>query len=228
MAEKEARVRVTEVRNAVLWSDGTLTLKKLRASYPHVLKKYKGEDSDGEGKFSIVGLMPKRKRWRAARELVLERIEAVKKENKAPAKMKADNMFFRDGDAAGREECEGMWTINASEANKVSVRDSKNDKKTGKPRILVPGKDDDVIFPGCWVNMVIRPWYQNNKYGKKVNSGLVAVQHCPLTAVHEDWKGAVDDPFGTGRISEEDIDESMDSYDDDDDSDDDDDEEDGV
>src|SRR5690348_14208972 len=98
MAEKEPRVVVKEVKNAKRWSDGTISLYMLRASYPHVLDKYKGEDDDeSKAKHSIVCLMPKRKAWRAARELVLERINELMKENKQ-TKMKADNKFLRDGD----------------------------------------------------------------------------------------------------------------------------------
>lgn len=219
MAEKEPRVVVKEVKNAKRWSDGTISLYMVRASYPHVLDKYKGEDDDeSKAKHSIVCLMPKRKAWRPARELVLERINELIKENKQ-TKMKADNKFLRDGDLAGRDEYEGFWTINASESKKVSVRGADN-----KP--LKKGKDDDVIYAGCWVNVVIRPWFMNNKFGKKINAGLVAVQLVPIKVVQETWAKASDEPFGNQRVSEEEIDEDFQNYggdDDDDDYDDDDD-----
>lgn len=219
MAEREPRVVVKEVKNAKRWSDGTISLYMLRASYPHVLDKYKGEDDDElKAKHSLVGLMPKRKAWRAARELVLERINELMKENKQ-TKMKADNKFLRDGDLAGRDEYEGFWTINASELKKVSVRGADN-------RPLKKGKDDDVIYAGCWVNVVIRPWFMNNKFGKKINAGLVAVQLVPIKVVQETWAKASDEAFGNQRVSEEEIDEDFQNYggdDDDDDYDDDDD-----
>lgn len=227
MADKEPRVVVKSVKFAKLWSDGTISLYFLRASYPHVLDKYKGDDDDTKAKHSIVGLMPKRKAWRAARQLVEDRIAELMKENKQ-TKMKADLKFFRDGDQAGRDEYEKFWTINASESNKVQVRHHVRDPKTNKPKILKKGQDDDVIYAGCWVNVVIRPWFQNHvKYGKRVNSGLIAVQYVPIEKVQEVWSKASDEPFGTGRISEDEIDEDFDEYSedaDDDDYDEDDDE----
>lgn len=217
MAEREPRVVVKEVKHAKRWSDGTISLYMLRASYPHVLTKYKGEDDDdSKAKHSIVGLMPKRKAWRAARELVLERINELMKENKQ-TKLKDDNKFFRDGDRAGRDEYEGFWTINASESRAVSVRGADN-----KP--LKKGEDDDVIYPGCWVNIVIRPWYMNNKFGKKINAGLVACQLVPIEKVREVWPNASDESFGNQRVSEEELDEDFENYSDDDDDDDDEDE----
>lgn len=197
----EPRVVVKQVKNAKLWSDGTISLYMVRASYPHVLTKYKGDgDDESKAKFSIVCLMPKKKSYRAAREMVIDRINELMKENKVK-NLKADNKFLRDGDLAAREEYEGMWTINASESKKVAVRHKVRDPKTGKPKVLKAGVDDDVIYPGCWVNIVIRPWFQNNKYGKKVNAGLVAVQFAKD-----------DEPFGQTRISEDEVDEDFDDY----------------
>jgi hypothetical protein len=218
-ANTEPRVVLESVRNAKLWSDGTISLFCVRASYPHVLEKFAGKKGETP-KHSIVVLIPKRKKWNAAYELVQKRIAELMKENKQK-KLRSEHKFLRDGDDAGKEEYEGFWTVNASEANMVDVRDNKRDPKTGKARILEKGKDDDVIFAGSWVNVVIRPWFMNNEHGKKVNAGLIAVQHVPIEKVREQWKAASDDPFGTGRISKEEVDEDFDDYTDDDDGDDD-------
>jgi hypothetical protein len=210
MADREPRTVVKEVANAKRFSDGTILLLNVRASYPNVLRRYKGDD-DGEGKFSIVGLMPKKKAYRPARDLINERIEELMKEAKVK-NLKADNKFFRDGDQAGRDEYEGMWTVNASEQRPPRVRDNKADPKTGKPKVLKAGEDEDRIYPGCWVNVLIRPWFMNNKFGKKVNAALVAVQFVKD-----------DEPFGQGRISDDEIDGDLADYVEDADDDDDDD-----
>lgn len=196
----EPRTLVKEVPHAKLYSDGSIFLEGVRCSYPHVLTKYKGEDDDGKGKHSIVLLLPKKKAYRAAREMIAERIAELMKENRVK-NMKEDNKFLRDGDASGKEENEGHWTVNASESKKVIVRDNKRDPSTGKPRVLKLGEDDDRIYGGCFVNTLIRPWFMNNKFGKKVNAGLVAVQFA------KDGE-----PFGQNRISEDEVDEEMDNY----------------
>ena len=59
-----------------------------------------------------------------------------------------------------------------------------------------------MIYAGCWVNILIRPWWQNSaKWGKRVNAGLTAVQF-----VRDD------EPFGQGRITSEDVDETFDEF----------------
>jgi hypothetical protein len=214
----EPRTVVKEVPYAKLYSDGTIFLggeEGLRCSYPHVLTKYKGDDDDAKAKHSIVLLIPKKKKFRPARELITEVINGLMKENRVK-NLKADNKFLRDGDLSAKEENEGNWTVNASESKKVIVRDNKRDPKTGKPRVLKPREDDDRIYGGCFVNALIRPWFMNNKYGKKVNAGLVAVQFM------KDGE-----PFGQGRIPEDEVDAEMDNYaEDDEDYDDDDDDDD--
>lgn len=214
-ANDEPRTLVKEVPFAKLYSDGTIFFEGLRCSYPHVLTKYKGDDDDAKAKHSIVLLLPKKKSYRPAREMVIDRINELMKENRVK-NLKADNKFLRDGDLSAKEENEGNWTVNASESKKVIARDNKRDPKTGKPRMLKVGVDDDRIYGGCFVNALIRPWFMNNKYGKKVNAGLVAVQFA------KDGE-----PFGQNRISEDEVDEEMDNYaEDDEDADDDDDDDD--
>lgn len=40
----------------------------------------------------------------------------------------------------------------------------------------------DKIYSGCYVNAKIRIWPQANKYGKRVNANLIAVQYVPRAA----------------------------------------------
>jgi len=199
MPTTEARTIVKKVDHAALYSDGTILIQGVRASYPHVFAPYKGDnDTTGNGKYGIVALMPKGAEYRAAKDLIRDRINELMRENKVEA-LKADNKFLRDGDQAAKAEYAGMFTINASEVRRPAVRGNKRDPKTGKPVVLVPGKDDDVIYAGAWVNVLIRPWFQNNQYGKKVNAGLAAVQF-----VRDD------EAFGQGRISDDAIDSTFD------------------
>jgi hypothetical protein len=37
-------------------------------------------------------------------------------------------------------------------------------------------EEDGVIYAGCWVNTTVRLWVQDNKWGKRVNAELRAVQ----------------------------------------------------
>lgn len=200
-----AREVVKRVKNAVLYSDGLIRIDRIRFSYPHLKKAYAGDDG-GEPKYGLVGLLPK-DTHKAAKKLCDERIAEILSENKVKA-IPADKKFIRDGDESGKEENEGMWTVSARESRRPSLRDRQGE-------VVEPEDADEYFVGGYWGSMLIRPWWQNHKkYGKRVNAGLVLVQY---------WKK--DDTFGEGRISDEELDDMMESYDDDDDSYDDDDDE---
>lgn len=202
---KERRTVVKKVKHATLYSDGTIRLENVRASYPHVCQAQENTAEDGSKTFSysIQGLMPK-ETHRAAKDLCKEVIDGILKTNKIKA-VAADKKFIKDGDSMAKEETEGMWVISTRESNRPMLRGNKNDPATGKPRKLDPVRDRDVIYGGCYVNILIRPWFQNNKYGKRVNAGIAAVQF------YKDGE-----PFGTGRIRDEDVDDTFEGEDGDD------------
>lgn len=195
--ERAPRTVVKEVPHCRLYSDGTILLIGIRFSHPHVFKPYKGKDDTGDGKFSMVGLMPRTPEYYPARDIMRNRINEIMAENKCPV-LNPANKFLRDGNQRpDRPEMLGNYTINASERKKTIVRSNKKDPKTGKAKPLT-ADDADEIYGGAWGNMLIRPWWQDNTYGKKVNAGLVAVM-----------KTRDDEAFGTGRISEDEVDESF-------------------
>ncbi|MAK72053.1 MAG: hypothetical protein CMF19_08430 [Idiomarinaceae bacterium] len=186
----------------VLYDDGLIRIDGVRFSYPHLKKPYAG-DGDGEAKFGVVGLLPK-KGNEAAKKLIDTRIAKLLKENKVKA-LASDKKFVRDGDESGKEEYEGHWTISARETRKPPLRNSSGET-------VEPDDVEDLFQPGYWGSILIRPWYQNNSYGKRVNAGLSSVQ-----VICED------ETFGEGRISDEELDDIYESWDDDGDFDDDDD-----
>lgn len=186
-----AREIKKKVKNAILYTDGLIKVSGVRFSYPHLDKPYKG-DGDGEAKFGLVGMMPKATH-KAAYGLVQERIDELLKENKVK-KLPADKLFLRDGDDSSRDEYEDHWTISARETRRPPLRDRQN-------QVVEPEDAKDVFQPGFWGDILIRPWYQNNKFGKRVNAGLSSVQFVRK-----------DETFGEGRISDEDLDDAFEDY----------------
>lgn len=184
---------VTRVSNAVLYSDGLIRVDNVRASYPHLAKPYAGKRDDGSpGKptFSIVGLLPK-DTHKAAKDLCVKRIQQMMDEHKVP-KLAADKKFIRDGDLSDKAEYEGMWTVSAREERRPAVRGPGN-------RVLTPEEIPDIIYAGCYVSILLRPWFQKSEeYGKRANCGLVAVRFM-----------RDGEPFGEGRIGDEDVDDMM-------------------
>lgn len=187
---------VKKVKNAVLRSDGTIRIDNVRLSYAHLDKPYAGTNDKGEPgepKYSVVGLLPK-KTHGDAKDLILKVIEDILKANKN-AKIAKDKRFIGNGDDAAKEEYEGMYTVSARESRRPTCRNK--DKS-----VIDQDEIADVLYSGCWANILIRPWFQDNKYGKRVNAGLVSVQF-----VRDD------EAFGEGRINDDD---AFDELDDDD------------
>lgn len=201
MAQREV---LKKVKNAILYDDGRIRIDNVRFSYPHLAKPYSGEDGS-EPKYGIVGIMPK-ETHAAAKELIDEHNESLLKDAKIKG-LPSDKKYCRDGDDSGKEEYADAWTVSAREAanRPPSLRNASKQK--------VEREDADAVFqPGYWGSILIRPWVQNNKYGKRINAGLDAVQFVKK-----------DEVFAQGRLTDDDVDDAFDSFDDDDDAFDDDD-----
>lgn len=183
----------------VLYADGTMRIDWVRFSYPHLRKAHAGDDG-GEPKFGLVGLLMK-KTHKAAQELIAEQIAKLLKDNKVKA-LAFDKKFLRDGDESDKEEHAKAWTVSARETRRPPLRNRDNS-------VVEPEDADEVFQPGYWGSILIRPWFQNNKYGKRVNAGLSSVQFVMK-----------DDTFGEGRLSDEDLDDTFEDYGDPDDGDD--------
>ena len=165
-----------------LYEGGIIKILNVRASYPHLDKPYAG---DGVPKFSILGLADKATH-EAVKAACVEVIDDLKKANKN-AKVAKDKLFIKNGDDSDKEECEGMWTISARETKRPKVRDGNGD-------LLEVDEVSDVIYPGCYVDIIIRPWFQDNSYGKSVNANLLSVKF-----------RADGEQFGEGRIDDDDL-----------------------
>jgi len=186
------RTIVKKVANGILYSDGTIRIDNVRASYPHLDKAYAAKNEKGEPgepKFAIVGMLDK-KTHVAVKDLLVEAIREMEK--KEDTKIARDKKFIRDGDDGDKVEYEGYWTVSARESRRPSVRHRNGDPMREKEVI-------DIIYAGCRVNILIRPWFQNNSFGKRANAGLIAVQFA-----------RDDEQIGEGRISDEGVFDSVD------------------
>lgn len=194
------RTIVKRVRNGALFSDGTIRIDRVRASYPHIGKPYEGKNDDGNitASYGCMGLLPKNDYYKEVVGLCFQRIKELMKENHID-KLAADRMFLKDGDLMAKDETEGMWVVSSRESNPPAIRGPKIDPKTGKAQRLTPEQAVGIFYGGCYVTLLIRPWAQNHRlYGKRINANLVAIQFV------EDGV-----PFGEGRISDDSVDDSF-------------------
>ena len=195
------------VKNAKLFLDPgskvkVILLENVRASFPFVGNPGKDEDEAGNEKTSYrcMGMLPKETHG-AAKTMVEELFLELQKAN--DVKVPRTEWSLQDGDGEKYTSDEkyksmlGHWLINAKDAR---IHPRVYNERGQAMDLTEEGlkKIDDKFYGGCWVNMIIRPWYFNGKtksspktFPKRLLAGLVSVQF------HHD-----DTPFGQGRIDD--------------------------
>ena len=146
-------------------------LKMVRLSYPHLFKaKGFGRDQTGEKKFSATAIIdPDTKAGKANMDLLDDAIAAAKeaKWGNKPPKLKGDKICFRDGDDDA-DETKGMMICVASNSKRPITLDENGDDVT---------EADDVLYGGCYVDMIVRIWAQDNEFGQRINASLEGVKY---------------------------------------------------
>ena len=187
------------VKNGILYTNGMIKIENVRFSYPHLDKPYAGKNPKptDKPKYGIVGMLSKETHV-AVKDLVVERIAELLKEAKL-SKLPPKDKFLRNGDDEKEDAYDGHWIVSAREDRKPAVRNRRGELVTDERDIA------DLIEGGYWGHLLVRPWFQDNDFGQKVNAGLVGVQHIKD-----------DETFGEGRIDDTDAwaDESGDDEDD--------------
>ena len=145
-------------------------LKMVRLSYPHLFRpKGFGKKNEGDPKFSATAIIdPDTKAGAAALELLDDAIAYVREEKwgKKQPKIKGDRICLREGDS-DEDETDGMMICTASNLKRPLTLDENGDEVV---------EADDVIYGGCYVDMIIRVWAQDNDYGQRVNASLEGVK----------------------------------------------------
>ena len=184
--------------------DGTIQVKHVRLSYPHLFKPWAMQD-DQEKKFSARFLLPKD--THAAEIKAIQAFLTKMMAEKFKARIPLDKLFLRDGDATGKPEDEGHCYISASDIIRPQVIGKRREPLT---------EEDDVVYGGVIVNALIRPWAQDNKFGKRINANLVGVQFVKEDGVrfgqarpdvneHFDDEGGEDGSSGGDGFGDDDI-----------------------
>jgi hypothetical protein len=150
--------------NCVFREDGTILLNNVRISYPHIFEPW-GKNPTDKKKYSARFLLSKATHTPDIKALLDHSKKMETEEFKKV--VGGAHRFIRNGDESGKPEEAGHWTVSASEDTAPRVIDGH--KKDVDPK-------SKLIYPGCVVNALIRPWPQNNQWGTKINANLLAVQ----------------------------------------------------
>lgn len=187
MAAGEKLVVLREVKGGAVYTNGMFRIDGGIASYPHLDEPYAGEDG-GVAKYSITHLLDK-----VDHAGIIEEMIAAVRKMMADKKVKvgADKLFIKDGDKyfEDKEECKGKYVITAREETRPTLRNEKKRKLDPKTEMETI---KELFYGGAVVSTLINPWYQDNKFGKRINANLKAVKF--------DEHGT---PFGEGRISDD-------------------------
>lgn len=145
-------------------------VENVRLSYPYLFKPRVNENDDGKTtkKFQAKFILDKKKHKKLIGEIedaIDDMIDA--KWGKRPAKLTDDRLCLRDGDDEDGEEFHGGMILSASNSKRPQVRD-----RNKEPLVEEDGKP----YGGCYVNAIVRLWPQDNKFGKRINASLEAVQ----------------------------------------------------
>ncbi len=179
-------------------------LRNVRISYPHlwVAKSAKGSE---KAKFSASFLFPKNDPAAMKQvEAVKKLIEDILKEENEGKPIKAGNLCLKDGDIEKPDDegYVGAWFISSSSDRAPDVRDRVKDAKGSW--VVLGVKDKDRIPGGFFVNAVVRLWWQDNDYGKRVNASLEVVQYNREGERFGAEPTNADDVFGDADLTPED------------------------
>lgn len=181
--------------------NGRYLLKNVLLSFPYLFEPDEQEGDDGKMKKSYRAalLMPKGTHKKVKAKLDQIIADLCEEEYGSP-KIASDRKFLRDGDEAEVEDHHDHWVISIRESRRPTLVDRERSPTT---------EEDELLYAGAWVNVVIRPWAQNgksvkrkNKYGKRINCGFDIVQFV-----------AHDDPFA--GATRPDVDDVLDELDED-------------
>lgn len=144
---------------------GHILIKNVRCSFPQLWH----EEVNGDSKFGKgIKLLLDKKTDLEAIKLIKGDINQIMKEKPKIAavikKSGESKMCLKDGD---REEYGDVKMLNCGNPKDIMVLHKNATAAT---------EADDPIYSGCMVNVKVEIWGQDNKYGKRINAKVIAVQ----------------------------------------------------
>lgn len=195
-------------------------IENVRLSFPAIghMKENKDDDTGKVSKKYAGVPMLNKKTHVEAKDAFVKLMNELMAKNEV--KIPPEYRCIKNGDDTDREEYAGHWTISASESRRPAARDAKGKLILDLEKIddaeeveALLNKIDETFYAGCYVNVLLRPWYFNGtakgsskKFPKRICCGLTAIQFFK--------KG---DPFSQGRIDDSGVDWSSAGGNDDDD-----------
>lgn len=148
-----------------------VTLKNVRLSFPQVFEA-KAMEAGQKPAYSASGIMEPNHPSINALNQAINAVGKEKWNTKADANLKAlrasGKVCLHDGDTKPYDGFAGNQFVQARGYVRPQVRD-----RDGQTPLT---EADGRIYPGCYVNMIVDVWAQDNQYGKRVNASLLGIQ----------------------------------------------------
>lgn len=150
------------------YSDGTVLIQDIRASYPHIDQPWRKNSTDTLA-YSLTGILPVATHQPAI-DLLLEMASEIIAERNKGQDIKDDLYFIRDGKPTKKPEYADAWIVASRETEKPTVL------HPDKSEMESPAEIKATIKAGYYVDMLVQPWWQDNDHGKRINASLRAVR----------------------------------------------------
>lgn len=162
-----------------------VVLRNVRMSFPHLTKpsQVKGE---GKPAFSAAFILEKDSPEYEANVAALEAAMKYAAKEKWAAKAevfykemeKNNRLALRDGDTKmSIEGYAGNMFLNARSAASSPPTLVRRDRSVISRQVVDGSAESDIeLYGGCYVNVILNIWAQDNDYGKRINASLAGVQ----------------------------------------------------
>lgn len=144
-------------------SSSRVKLQGVRVAFPSLFTHalFNGSDT---GKFELTVLLPKTD---VAAKAAIDAAIAEARAEKPNTKVPSVNICVKDGDDEDQFDAyAGHWVIKTGTRKNPTV--IHRDKS--------PIREEGVIYGGCYCNVIVDFWVQDNQWGKRVNCNLWGVQ----------------------------------------------------
>lgn len=186
-----------------------IMIKNVRCSFPHLFTKPVINGEVGKCGANLLLDVNDLDHQQLVKQVANE-IELVLKEKAKGARVPKDKRCLRKGSDTSRPEYDGYYVISANHKNRPVVL-------SGDGQGVITSEEDCGIYSGCRVNAKIALWYQDNKWGKRVNANLVAIQfagddepldgsYVPVDQAMEGFDGFSEEEGANDSFSDDDID----------------------
>lgn len=211
-----------------------IRVKNVRISHPHVYEPYEGKSDDDDngatsGKYCVTAIIDQKGEHKDAvvqlQKMMVEAATGKWGKDNGPAiydGLKSDGkILLRNGNAkikGQNKEADDAHrdhlVFTANNAAKPSVFDRY--LVDGKPAPLT--KADGKPYAGCYGNVIISVWAQDNKWGRRINAELNGVQFWGdgerfgsggQASADTEFEFVEPDEYDAGALEEEELDEAF-------------------